>query len=111
MPAIGSYVHRVRLEAPGQPVPDGEGGYTEGWITVSAGWDCSMTQASQRDLERIGAGTVLSQATHLVHGHYLAGVTTKARLVFKDRILNVIKVVNPWEKSTDLVLVCAEVVE
>jgi head-tail adaptor len=82
MTAIGEYRHRVTLENPGDPVPDGDGGYTETSIPLDPpDWDCSIQAASTRDLESIGAGTVLSQATHLLKGRYHPGITTESRVL------------------------------
>jgi head-tail adaptor len=116
MGGIGAYRQRVSVEGPEVPVPDGDGGYTEGWGPLDpADWDCAIAQASARDLERIGAGTVLSQATHLVKGNYHAGLTTKARLRFIDkgvtRTLNIVHVVNRDERDEESHVLCAEVVE
>lgn len=109
---IGSYRHRITLEGPSDPVPDGEGGWTEGWAPLTpATWDCSIQAASQRDLESIGAGTVLAQATHVVKGRYHAGVTTESKLHFEGRTFNVIFLANRDERDIELNLVCAEVVQ
>src|SRR5262245_4153197 len=83
--SVGSYRTRVAVEAPGAPVPDPDGGYTEGWAPlVPPDWECAIRQATQRDLESIGAGTVLAQAQYLVEGNYHRGMTTKARLRWTD---------------------------
>jgi Concanavalin A-like lectin/glucanases superfamily/Phage head-tail joining protein len=82
MTAIGEYRHRVTLGNPGNPVPDGDGGYTETFAPLDPPeWDCSIQAASTRDLESIGAGTVLSQATHLLKGRYHPGITTESRVL------------------------------
>jgi head-tail adaptor len=112
MTAIGEYRHRVTLENPGDPVPDGDGGYTETSIPLDPpDWDCSIQAASTRDLESIGAGTVLSQATHLLKGRYHPGITTESRvLIAPDRILNVVFVANRDNRDLETNLVCVEVV-
>jgi hypothetical protein len=43
--------------------------------------------ATARDLERVVAGTVQSSATHLVTIRYLAGVTTKTRVVWDAAVV------------------------
>jgi SPP1 family predicted phage head-tail adaptor len=112
MPAIGTYRHVVTLEEPTGPIDDGGGGWTEGYgpLTPST-WHCSIAPATARDLENIGAGTVLAQATHVVKGRYHAGITTKTRLLFKGRTLNVVFVANVDERSIETDLVCAEMIE
>lgn len=109
---IGSYRHRVTVEGPGDPVPDGDGGYTEGYGPLDPGtWDCSIAPATTKDLEQVAGGTVISQATHIVKGRYHRGLTTRARLVFKGRVLNVVHVANREERDIESILICAEVVE
>jgi len=112
MPSIGAYDHVAALEAPGAPVPDGHGGFTEAWTPLDpATWFCAIEPATQRSLEELGAGTaVLSQATHIVRGWYHPGLTTQARLKVDGRILNVIYVTNRGERGIESQLVCAEVV-
>lgn len=107
----GAYRHVVQVEGPGPAVPDGDGGYTEGFGPLTpATWHCAISQATPKDLENIGSGTVIAQATHIVKGRYHAGITTKARLMFHGRILNVVAVVNVDERNIELHLACAEVI-
>jgi head-tail adaptor len=109
MPPIASYRHRVTVQNPGPPVADGQGGYTEGWNdAVPPVLDVSITPATARDLERIAAGTVLTQATHLIRGRYHPQISTASHLLFGARVFAVIYVGNPEERNTEIVLVCAE---
>jgi SPP1 family predicted phage head-tail adaptor len=75
--------------------------------TLATVW-ASIVPATARDLERVVAGTVQSSATHLVTIRYLAGVTTKTRVVFGSRLFSVTGVQNPEERNISLVLVCQE---
>lgn len=109
---IGALVHDVELQNPnGPPTADGDGGYTQAYQTLAALWWCAIAPATNRELERSIAGTVLSTATHVVKMRYLPGVTTKTRLVWGSRILNVLGVADPEEQNIMLVLACAEIVE
>jgi SPP1 family predicted phage head-tail adaptor len=105
---VGSLRHRVTLQTP-TSAADGDGGYTDTWATLVTVW-ASVVPATARDLERAVAGTVQSSATHLVTIRYLAGVTTKTRVLFGTRTLQVTGVQNPEERNISLVLVCQEVV-
>jgi len=112
MPAIGQYRHLVSLDAPGDPVPDPDGGFTESYAPLDpATWDCAIQQASVRSLESIGAGSVVAQATHLVRGRYHPGITTQTRITFHGRVLNVLYVANRDERNLETDCVCAEVVK
>jgi head-tail adaptor len=110
MPPIGSYRHRVTVQNPGGSIPDGEGGYTEGWADATpAVLDVSITPASTADLERITAGTTLAAATHIVRGRFHPQISTSSRLLFKGRTLLVVFVGNPEERDLECVLIVAEV--
>jgi SPP1 family predicted phage head-tail adaptor len=107
--SIGQYRHRVTLEAPGDPVPDGDGGYTATWAPLDPpDWDCAIHPASRRALESIGAGTVTAQATHVVTGRYHPGITSTTRLTFGTRTLEVVYVANRDERAIETDLVCVE---
>lgn len=109
--ALGDYRHGVTFQNPGPPVPDGDGGYTQTWTDlVPATWRVSITPATQRDLERVTAGTVISQASHIVRGLFHAGVTTKTRMLFDGRQLSIVAVQNVQERSIYMELVAVEVV-
>jgi head-tail adaptor len=110
--SIGDYRNYVLLDGPGDPptVPDGFGGYTENWTPLDPpDWYCAIEPASARSLEDLGAGTVLSQASHIVKGRYHAGITTATRIHHDGRILNVVYVTNRDERRIESDLVCAEV--
>ena len=110
MPAVGQYRHLVTLENPGNPVPDGDGGYTEAWTPLDpASWDCAIQAATARALENLAAGTVIAQASHIVTGRYHPGITIETRLTFNGRRMNVIYVANRDERGIDTVLLCSEV--
>jgi SPP1 family predicted phage head-tail adaptor len=92
-------------------VPDGDGGFTHTYAPlVPPTWWVEIKPATARDLERIGSGTVLSTATHLVTGRYRSDVTTQTRLTFHERVFSVTGRMNPGERNRELVLVCVEVV-
>lgn len=109
---LGDYRHVVTLEAPGPPAPDGNGGYTETWAPlVPAVWHCAIEPATAGNLETVGSGTVLASASHVLRGHYHAGITSTTRVRFGSRTFNV---VGPPairdERPIETVVPCAEVV-
>lgn len=109
--AIGTHRHLVSVTNPGTPAADGDGGFTQTWTAASpATWHCSIEPATQRDLERVAAGTVIAEASHVLKGRYHSGVTTKSRLTFKARTFNVTGVSNVEERSIDLEVIAVEVV-
>lgn len=108
----GRRIHYVLVQNPsGAAAPDSDGVYVQAYVDGSpASWKVSIEPATARDLERITAGTVIAQASHVVDGAYRSDVTTGSRLVFNGRILNVLGVANPEERNLETVAVCSEVV-
>jgi head-tail adaptor len=103
--------HRVTLQNPGEPVPDGAGGFTEAWTDLAPPlWWCSMKPAAALDMERVVGGVAVSTtATHIVQGPYHPGITPATRLLLGARVLQVQSVQNDDGRNTDLTLVCSEV--
>jgi len=87
---IGQYRHLVSVEAPGEPVADGDGGYTLTWTPLDpAVWWSSIDPATVQDQERIGAGTgtIIDKAVSVITGRYHAGVTTATRVTADDGLV------------------------
>lgn len=105
----GQRPHRITLQNPGPALPNDDGGYTQTWTDLepAALW-ASIEPASAERLEKVGAGTVTAQASHLVAIPYHAGVTTHTRVLFNGRVLNVVGMHNTDERNVELVLVCEE---
>lgn len=115
-PAISARIHRVTFQARGTPVPDGDGGYTEGYTDLDPpSLQVSIENATAADLERLASGTVIATATHVIRGPFHPGVDTKTRIQFvqrgKTRTFNVRGVADREERSVDMTLLCEELVE
>lgn len=108
MPA-GRRLHWVTLSNPGTPTSDGDGGWTQTPV-VLAQVRAAIDPAAARNLESLAAGTIISQATHVVNVPYMAGVTTETVLTFGTREFHVLGVVNPEERNRELNLMCVETV-
>ena len=108
---LGQQNKLVLVQAPGPGVPDGDGGTTQTWADLTPPtWYVSIVPATEKDLERVAAGTVLTTNMSIVTGAYRDDITTGARLIFNSRRLNVTGVSNPDEANVQLVLVCVEIV-
>jgi head-tail adaptor len=106
---IGAYRHVVTLAGLGAPVPDGDGGYTIGPAPLDPPtWHCSIDPATQRELEQVSAGTVITTASHIVRGRWRPDITTETQLTFRGRTLHVTSVRNLEERNITLELVCEE---
>jgi head-tail adaptor len=96
---IGQRPHRVRLQNPLTPTPDGEGGVVETWADLNPPQlFVRIRPATAVDLERARAGTVVGIATHVITGPYHPDITTETRVIDGDgRTYNVL-----GRASTDL---------
>jgi Bacteriophage head-tail adaptor len=109
MARIGTYRHRVLLQNPGPPIPDGAGGYSQSWADlVPAVIDVNVQAATARAVEYLAAGTLAASASHVVTGRHHPGVTTQTRVIFGARIFHVTGVANPEERDLEMVLMCQE---
>ena len=107
----GSTRHVVRLQRPGAPVADGDGGFTQVWTDLTpATWDCSIEPATARDLERVAAGTVIATATHVLKGRFHAGITVATRVLVGGRQFSGTGVANPEERNLETIATAVEVV-
>lgn len=108
---VAARPHRISLQNPGPAVSDGEGGFTQSWFDLvpAAVW-CSIVPATQRDLERLAAGTVIATASHVVTMPYHPQVTTQTRLTFNGRTFYVKGVATPEERQIVTIALCQEVV-
>lgn len=105
----GQRRHYVTLYALGSPQPDGDGGFTTTPVPLDppAAY-ASIEPATQRDLERVMAGTVVSDASHIVTLPYHAGVSTNTLILFNGRQFNVVGMANPEERNIETITVCTE---
>src|SRR4249919_2249482 len=97
--SIAERAHRVTLENPGAAVPDGDGGYTQGWVEIATGF-ASVVPASAQDLERVIAGTVTSMvAPVLITLPWIPGVSTQTRVQYHGRTFAVMGFRNVDERG------------
>jgi len=106
--APGERPHKLTIENPGGQVPDGEGGYTEGWDVLVDDVRGRLAPASKTDLEKVIAGTVTAIMPYLAVVPYVAGVTTRSRLLYHGREFAVLGWRNVDERNIRLEIVCEE---
>lgn len=110
MTAIGQYRHRVNVEAPGQPVPDGDGGWIETWVPlVPPVWDCAIEIASAKDLEQVTGGAVITTATHFLRGRYHPQLSIVARIKFEDRVFEIQSVHDRDQRRIEIWVLAREI--
>jgi hypothetical protein len=112
---IGQRRCLVRLQNPGTPVPDGDGGFTRPYVDLAPPTRYArVVTPTAKDLEHLAGGTVLSTLSRVVSMPYHPDVTTETRLSWTDgagraHAANVTGV-QADERSLSLELVCVEVV-
>lgn len=104
---IGERPHKVVLENPGAAVPDGDGGYTEGWDPVATLYG-QVSPASAADIRRVVAGTVTALLPYLVVVPYVPNVTTQTRVTYHGRTFAIQAVRNVDERNIRLEIICEE---
>jgi SPP1 family predicted phage head-tail adaptor len=75
------------------------------WQSVTTRW-ASIAPLSGREL--FTAQQVYAEATHGVRLRYLAGLTPKMRLVYRDRVFNIESIRNADERRAVLDLIVTE---
>lgn len=107
--SVGQYRHLVTLTGPsGAPVFNGESWvYPYGPLDPPT-WYCAIDPATARDLEFITAGTTQTATSHILEGHYHAGINTQTQIGFQGRTFYVAGVVNPEERNLTTIALCHE---
>jgi SPP1 family predicted phage head-tail adaptor len=110
MSTCGEWRNRVTLQGPGTNTQNSEGEWVPGFVPlVPATWWCAIMPATVRDLERMTAGTTVSQATFILEGKYHAGITTQTQITKDDgRVFYVNGVQNPEERNIVTRAFCSE---
>jgi hypothetical protein len=85
---LGTFRQVVTLSAPGAPVPDGDGGYTQTYAPLDPEtWRCKIESSGSAVAVRHFAATVIAQAQWLFSGRFHPGISAKTptRVVWTDR--------------------------
>ena len=116
MISTGARTCKITLDTPSANVPDGMGGYTEGWLPLApaTAW-ARINPATSADMERAAAGTTLDTASHVIEMLYHRQITTHTRIQYRDpdkglRTFQVSSVRCPDEARRELVIVATEIV-
>lgn len=104
----------VRIDAPGAPIPDGDGGFVEQWTTIVASWPCAIVSATAANQERLIAGTIEALATHKLTGDYVPTLTALCRMFLltdpehPGRRFDVLSVVAVGARRFEMQVIAAE---
>jgi head-tail adaptor len=110
----GDRTQRVQLDAAGKPVPDGDGGYTDTYSPLDPPQlFAKIEAATAASLERLTAGTVTAQASHVITMPFHPGITMQTRVQWTDvagrpHAANVTSIDNVDERCHTLILGAVE---
>lgn len=81
------------------------GAVTKAWVTVASVY-ASVEPLIGRELQRAMAER--AELTYTIRTRYLAGITTRHRLLYDGKTFNIRSVVDVEERHRELVLMCTE---
>lgn len=79
----------------------------ETWNDILSTW-ANINPISGK--EYYSAETINSDLTHKIRLRYRKGITPDMRILYKDRIFNIVSVINEYEKNAILQLMCRELI-
>lgn len=107
----GMLTSEVVVETPAETTRKSDGTYTTPFPGISAAlpWRVAIRQLSGQ--ERFEAHQTQAEATHEVKGRYYEDLTPQHRLIFGERVLNVVAVDNVEMANVNHKLRCRELVK
>jgi SPP1 family predicted phage head-tail adaptor len=103
---IGRLRHRIILEE-SRITRDSFGAEIFEWVQVSEIW-ADVTPLSGKEF--VAFKQINAEISSKVTLRYQSGIDTKMRVLFNDRIFEILSIINQDEKNIALVLMCKEVV-
>lgn len=108
---VGDFRHSVRIQDLARTKVQGEGFSTSPADVTDSEWWCSIESATAGKMERLAGPGSLATATHILHGRYHEGITTRCRLVLGSRVFAVQGVVNVNEADEITRVIAEEIVQ
>lgn len=100
----GELRHKITIQL-NQPIRNSYGELEDNWINVTTVW---ASIEVLRGREYFAAQQINEQITAKITIRYITGITTKMRVLFKDRIFDILAVLNHDERNIELNLMCKE---
>ncbi|NTW70675.1 MAG: phage head closure protein [Eubacteriaceae bacterium] len=101
---IGKLRYKISIEAY-TPTRDSYGAEIASWNEVAKVW---AEVAPLSGKEYFSSKQVNSEVTTKITIRYLEGLNTKMRIAFKNRIYDILSIINPEERNGSLVFMCKE---
>lgn len=103
---VGAMCHRITFQRQ-MPEKDVLGGQTGPWEDVATTWAQIKPVSGKEYFSQVRETTV----SHKIYCRYRPGITPRMRIKFRERIFEIISVINWDEKNEGLTLMCEELVE
>jgi SPP1 family predicted phage head-tail adaptor len=103
---IGKLCHRITIQK-STPARDSFGAEIEDWTDFAAVW-ANIEPINGR--EYFSAKQVNAEITTKIVIRYKEDITSQMRVLFADKIYEIISVICPEEKHTELLLMCKEII-
>ena len=101
---IGTLRHRVKIQTY-TAFRDSFGAEEPEWTDVATAW-ASVTPISGK--EYFASAQLNAELTTKITMRYLCGITPKMRVVFDERIFEIVSVINYEERNVEINLLCKE---
>ncbi len=102
------FPHRVQIQRDTSAVRDAHGQHTPSWVTIARRWASIRPDAGR---EAVIGGSVESDVSHIISLRDSAGMRPDDRLLFGERIFEVISVINAYEKGALYDVRCKEYID
>lgn len=103
----GKLNRRITISAPTQTQSSADGSIGESWAELDTVWASIEPLSSREQANRTQAA--LPEATHSVRIRYLSGVTSRCKVAYGSRTLDVVgPPLNVSEGDREMILTCKE---
>lgn len=103
---IGKLKHRVTIQEY-TTTRDSFGAEIEAWVDIATVWASVEPLTGREYFQMQQINTEISTKVTM---RFKAGVTVKMRLIYNNRIFEIISLINTEEKDVQLVLMCREMI-
>ena len=103
----GKLRHRIIIQKQEESSKDGYGALVENWSDFKTVWS-SVEPLVGREL--FAAQKINAETTIRVKMRYVAGITSKMRVVYGTRIFDILAPIDPEERHRELHLMCKELI-
>ena len=110
-PGAGARRHLITIEKPNPPTPDEVGGRVITYSTVGEYWASIETTGGMEANAKIKEGFLqrYGEVSHAITMLFVPDITSAMRIVFGEKIFNIVTVENADERNIELLINAVEV--